>query len=142
MFLFCVKEVLLLQNRLASGFQVLKLNQRIRSTSNSNGNKQDFNENFHDNVHLNYSPGVPMLRIFLLSCLLRTSTGLVNAVLKMHDYAVYDIGPTKNSQAPAICIFWNPFKNRSFYKIGVPRRNVHILNHTDYCLCSVGRKMN
>ena len=64
------------------GFDVLKLNQIIRITSNSHGNVQDYNQLFHDNVHLNCSLGVPMFKN-LRSYLQRISSGLVNASSKM-----------------------------------------------------------
>ena len=50
----------------SSGFQVLKLNQIICTIHNSNENVPDYNQLFHDNVHLNYSSGVPMLEIFFV----------------------------------------------------------------------------
>ena len=64
------------------GFHVLKLNQIISNTSNSHGNVQDYNQLFHDIVHLNCSLGVPMFKN-LRSYLQRTSSGLVNASSKM-----------------------------------------------------------
>ena len=100
----------------SSGFQVLKLNQIIRNTPNSNGNVQHYNQLFHDYVHLNYSRGVPMLKHLLLSYLLRTSTGLVKASSKMYNNFGYNIGPTNIGQAQPVRNIRKPFKNPNFYK--------------------------
>ena len=74
------------------------LNQIIRNTPNSNGNLPDYKQLFQDNLHLNYSRSVPMLKN-LLSYLLRISSGLVNDSSKIYNNAVYNIGPTNNGQS-------------------------------------------
>ena len=93
---------------------MLNLNQIIRDTPNSNENVQDYNQFFHDNVYLNYSRGVPMLKNLLLSYFLRNSSGLVNASSKMYNNAVYNIGPTNNGQAQPMRNIRNPFRNPNF----------------------------
>ena len=100
----------------SSGFQVLKLNEVYRNTLNSKGNLQNYNQLFNDNVNLNYSRGVPMLKNLLLSYLLRTSSGLVNARSKMYNNAVYNIGPTNKGQAPSMRNIRKRFKNSFSYK--------------------------
>ena len=94
---YCWKSLIM-----TSGFQVLKLNQIIRNTPRCNGNMQHYNQRFNDNVHLNYSRGVPMLKNLLLSYLLRTSTSLVKASNKLYNNAVCNIGPINNGHAPTI----------------------------------------
>ena len=57
---------------------VLKLNAIIRSVPTYNPRITQFNQLYHDNVHLNYKLGIPFLKNILLGYLLKTSNGVID----------------------------------------------------------------